>query len=387
MSNLLVPLSFNERREPLAQKVQIDGERMYNHARYVIVLDIHGTVIESFENPPFGNIVDCLVVLAPVRHRSENIEKSVVLEIGFRRFLPFAKTEYRPDGKPERTPRFKGKVNPKKKIPRSERGRTEIIYNRVPVARLSDALVEKILPEVCIGVQNCVNSIISEWKNSVPIQTRGQAYNSYVHIASIFVRIKEEEKLLCAVARFGEIRYRLTGTRTLASTATLIKKLSKRFISQHELYKTQQGDYLNRAVKNSEDADFIAQVLSLRIKYRGYTKQMIDRMLTLVGKGNSNERKLIDQIWRIHKIPQPKVDEKLSELEKSYGAKKRKLLARWKLENFISHRHEKRRVIHAQNCLTISVLGSHEELMKVVVERDKRKMQKETSECDADIPF
>ena len=391
MNNIVIPLSFNTRRAPSVQKVSTDGERMYKQARHVIVLDAYGTVIESFQNPPFGETVDCLVVLAPILYRESFIEKAIVLEIGFRRFVPYAQTEYRLTGSTKRGPSVrlkKGDPQNKNAKQAAEKHKVFAIKPRAPVAKLVDKVLIELLPIITSCIQTCVDAIIANWKDSEVIQIRGSVWNSYVYTASVFVRIPEEEEILCVAAYFGETRYRLTGTGTLASGGRLIKKYCKRFILRHKLHKTEQGDFLDTTVKDSWEAQFIASFLSVRILYKSYTEQMVRRMLTLVGKANSAERKLVDQIWRIHKIPAPKKDEVLNDLETRHGTLRRILLSSWKLQNFVSLRHDKKRLVHARNCLTISVLGSHKELTKVMDRRDKKKMEAQSpSVDDIDIPF
>jgi hypothetical protein len=356
------PLSFHGRRAPPVDKVINDGKRMFEHARYVIVLDQNGRVTQSFENPPFGKtLVDCLVVLAPLMYRNTWVAQAVLLEIGFRRFVPYAQTEYRVNGK------------------------IKAIKPRRPVCKLSDKVMVELLPHIGNAIQVCVNSIIMTWEKSIPIQVR--VVGNYTYIASIFVKIPEEEKIFCAVVRFAEFRLRLSPSMTLGSCAILLKKTCERFIKASWRYKTESGDYLNSRVRKSGDANFIADTLRTRIKFRGYTRQMVDEMLALVGKEGSPERELINQIWKLYKIPVPVRDTALDVLEKEYGHLKSQLLSRWKLGNFISYRHQRKRMSHARGALTISVLGSEVELRKMIVEHDKNRKGPTEDEDDEDIPF
>ena len=59
MDTILTMLPFNERRAPLVDKVRRDSELMYEHSRYVIVLNQQGCVVEERFNRRFDDdIVD-----------------------------------------------------------------------------------------------------------------------------------------------------------------------------------------------------------------------------------------------------------------------------------------------------------------------------------------
>jgi ribosomal protein L35 len=390
-TKLLTMLSFVGRSLPTVQKVINDGLCMYERARTVIVLDECGTVVQMFDNPPFGGTVDCLVVLAPVLYRGVAVKYSVVLEVGFRRFVPYAQTEYKLTGSTKRGPSVRGKnhaVNQTSTQQDKKKSNCVVIKAIKPrrrVAYLNDWFVIDFLPVLTEAIQHNVNEIICAWDNSFPVQLRGPQHNQYTYVASVFVRVSCEEEIISAAAKFGEMRFRLTGTGNLASFAHLLKKYCHEFIRQNRKSLTEQGNYLEETVKGSDVASFIAEVLKVRIMYRGYTGQMISKVLSLLGKQNTMQRKLIDQIWNLYAIPVPKNDVDFETLERRYRSQRRKLVASWELKNFTSFRHETRRRIHARDCKTFSVLGSVQVLKDRVALRSTRKMAR-GGDVD-DIPF
>jgi len=376
-ATVLRMLSFEGKRAPTRTKVRNDGLCMYQCARTVIVLDGHGNIVEKFNNPPFGGTVDCIAVLAPVVYNGVEIQYAVVLEIGFRRFVPYAQTEYKTSGSTKRGPSVRNKdrcVTSSPRYKKPEKGTIKAIKPRRRVAALNDCFVIDFLPVLTEVIQHNVNEIICAWDNSFPVQVRGQQHNQYTYVASVFVRVSCEEEIISAAAKFGEMRFRLTGTGNLASFADLLKKYCHEFIRQNRKSLTEQGNYLEETVKGSDIANFIAEVLKVRILYRGYTEQMISKVLSLLGKQNTRQRKLIDQIWNLYAIPVPKKDVVFETLEQRYRSQRRKLVASWGLKNFTSFRHETRRRIHARDCTTFSVLGSVQVLKDRVALRCARKM-------------
>lgn len=370
MNSLFIPASFEKGRVPTVQKVIRDGAKMYQFSRYVIVLDAIGNVIESFENYSSTEVVDCLVVLAPCVYKGASIDNAIALEIGFRRFVPYKQAEYR--------------------LPITETTyKICAIKDRLPVISLAKNLVLAILPELVKGIQRCVDSLIGTWQNSTPIQIReNKNGDQYTYIASIFARIPKQERLLCAAARFKETEFRLSKTGPLATLAKKIQALCREFIAGNKRSKTEQGDYLQRSIKKSHTIWLIEEALNKRIKYRKFTEQMIYRMLILVGKRNSPERKLLDQVFKVRAIAKPVKDIELEALEKEFGHSRKVILAKWSLTTFVSIRHASKRTLHASDCLTVAVLGSHKELEKMIQARDNRRVTTYVQgEEDAEIPF
>lgn len=391
MPNVFVPLSFTTRRAPLVQKVVSDGSRMYEHARHVIVLDSVGKVLESFENPPFGGTVDCLVVLAPCVYRNVYIDKTVVLEIGFRRFVPYAQTEYKYEGNTRRGPKVRTKKGEDKApIALSVESRTRgyAIKPRIPVIALTDRRMLAILPTLMQSIQLCVDEIIKGWKEHELIQERHVIRDEYyTYHASIFIRFPESTELLCAGARFAEMRYRVSERKNLAANAKILKERCRWFAQCFKRHKTEAGDYLDESVKSSEVAFSIADFLRTRIVYRAHTRQTIATILTLIGPATCEERKLIQQIWRIFKVPTPPDDEKLVLFSRKHRKTKGEILSLWTIENFASPKHDKNRQTHARNALTMRVFGSKVALEAGVERLLNRKERAGKERSEENVPF
>ncbi len=377
MSEILKPLPLSKGRSFVkTSKLIADGKAMYDHARHVIVLNDKGEISELFENPPFVGVVDCLVVLVPfVKHhyRGTKTILTVVLEIGLRRFVPYAVTEYRPSGKRERTPRKWGERKNNSVLPRASREPTVTIGARVRVAELSDHVLFDLLPTIAEIIQKQVDGFLAKWESSKLIQTMGPKNRPYEKVVSIFVRVHTSTPLLCAAVRFREFEYRSSEKGNIFGVAELLRRNCAQFIARHTREIATDGEYLDSVVKDSTTASFIAAEIAKRILYRGYCKRMIETMLEMIGKPDSKERQLINQIWRVHKIPQALVDEGLAKIEEEYGDIRHLLLNSWPLQGIRRTRYERQRVVHARNCLTFSIFGSHEELEKMMVEFDRRK--------------
>jgi len=269
------------------------------------------------------------------------------------------------------------------------------IKQRVPIASLTDSALLKLLPQISMSIQECVDTIIGEWNNSEVVQTRfPRRAESYVHMASICVRIPVTAALLCAAAYFSDMSYRLSKRGSLFSNAATIRALCLEFIREHKSSKTNEGDYLDDTVKTSRKPSVIADHLNKRIRYRDYSEQMVNAVLTLVGTPRSPQRKLLEQIWRIHKIEKPKRDEVLASLQKKYGRHKEKILQLFKLQIASNPRDDRKRVVHARNSSTWLVFGSPAKLAEQMKRLGVRKKVQEGSgnramlnEVEEVIPF
>jgi len=405
MSEILKPLSFKGTRGPQVRKVARDAEIMSERARHVIVLNERGEIAKTYSNPPFGGVVDCLVVLAPYTYKGVHLSQVVALEIGFRRFVPYALTEYRPSGLRTWTPRVHGERKGKQKaLPRAKREPAIQVQSRAQIATLSNKALLGILPTIAAVIQQQVDTFLSQWKNTPVIQMLGYKWREYEHRVSIFLRIPKSSSLLCAAVRFRELEYRSSEQGNLFGVAQLLKRNCIQFITRHTKDKAEDGEYLDEKIKSSNTASFIAGEIKKRISSRGYCKRMIEMVLALIGKPDSAERRLIAQIWRVYKIPQALKDEDFGEVEETYSSLKKNLLSAWTLQNFRRTRYEKARAKHARDALTLSVFGSHEELKKMMIDFDRRKdyesrkrvaeamdaekvLAMQQTDQDADIPF
>lgn len=74
------------------KKVLRDGENIYRHARYVIVIDSKGAVVEKIDRIS-GSLINVLAVIGPLVIDGTRVERSVRAEIGFGRTSPYTASE------------------------------------------------------------------------------------------------------------------------------------------------------------------------------------------------------------------------------------------------------------------------------------------------------
>jgi hypothetical protein len=345
MENLLIPLSFTNRKAPLVEKVKVDSERMYAHARYTIVLGEQGNVLESqLKDRTKKNGLDCIAVFAPMIYRGVRIEKALVLEIGVRRFVPYAETNFR-TGKPTRRGNLGGKriagIEPK------HSGRRIVISPRFPVAKLSEDALFDILPDLTAGIQKCVDAIVETWSESETVQTRWIVAGKLVrHVytysaqPSVTIRISREEALLCACASFADIAWRSSPTGQLAATARGIKHMLDPFSqSRKRAERDPDGSYEDEFVLEQIMLHYVADRLAKKVRL-GYSECLFERLLDHVGPKESIERMLAEQIARLFKITPRQNSPELQLYLDAYGEMLDCLMERWTLRGFESMRAE-----------------------------------------------
>lgn len=357
MDKFLIPLSFAKRRAPLRAKVQADAQRMYEHARYVIVLDGTGNVLEARPNRrQDDNVIDCLAVFAPVTYLGSDFDKSVVLEIGFRRFVPYAQTEYSLNSSTKRGSRLRRRKGDMREAisalrkPRRDRTLRLTIPARVPVTCLSDDALFDLLPTITEGAQRCVDDIALTWEKTLGYSIRwarggnrmtGIFLMKHELAPCLSVRIPSEIKLLCATAAFAEMEWRKQPGHHLEKRADAIKDMLKSFLRpKRQRGKNGDGDFEDDFVRASETCHWVSDRLRKIIEH-GYSPAMVEVMLDFVGPPESVARKLVEQIWRVYKIPHPKRDQEFEAFRFKYGELKDFLLERWHITNYRNLRLER----------------------------------------------
>lgn len=351
MDKIVIPVSFKERRPPLLEKVVRDADVMYSNARYVVVLDKFGNVLEQRPNRRFDDeVVDSLAVFAPFVYKGVELERVLVLEIGFRRFVPYAQAEHRLGASTRRGPvvRFrKGEERkPRTKIKRGKK-RAFSIPTRVPIAKLTNDALFDIMPALGRGIQECVDSIVLTWTTPQRVRwvktgtkTR-PVWKKHEIEPSISVRIPKETDLLCAAATFAELRWRLEPKAHIKVSADAIRAMLRYLlIPGRRKGRDAHGDFSSDFVRESAPCGYVAQRLQEKID-RGYTSVMIEGLLDLIGPPGSMARRLVEKIWSVYKIPQPKRDKLLQGYQSKYGEIEDLLLERWLLRNYRSLRLEK----------------------------------------------
>lgn len=389
MDKIVVPVSFKERRPPLLEKVVRDADIMYSNARYVIVLNKTGNILEQRFNRRFDDeVVDCLAVFAPCVYRGAEIERALVFEIGFRRFVPYAQTEHRLGASTRRGPvvRFRRgeERKPQNNIKRTKK-RAYTIQARTPVARLTDDAMFDIMPAITAGIQECVDSLVLTWATPQRVRwvkagTRAKPiWKKHEIEPSISVRIPKEAGILCATATFAELRWRLEPKTHIRASADAIKSILRYLlVPGRRKGRDVHGDFSDDFVRESSSCYWVAKRLQEKLD-RGYTSVMIEGLLDLVGTPESVARRLVEKIWKVYKVPRPKKDKLLQGYRSEYGEMEDLLLERWPLRNYRSLRLEKKKRLwiesrtshqpyrpHANNSHSFVVLASKEAQDKMV---------------------
>ncbi|MEZ0208656.1 MAG: hypothetical protein ACAH17_00560 [Candidatus Paceibacterota bacterium] len=351
MENFLIPLSFTDRRAPWPSKVRSDASRMYAQARYVITLNNLMQVSEVIHNTKNdGTVVDCLVVLAPFNYQGKYLEKTVVLEIGFRRFVPYAQTNFEKVTPRKRTAGGNMKKRVGAVIPKKKTGpRALAIKPRVPVVGLSEDVLFDLMPVISRGIQVCTDAIVSTWTNTMGATVRWTAAGNEAQRfwikhemePEIQMRIPKEAQLLCAAASFAEMVWRKKEYGNIHASAGAIKDMLKYYIREgRRRGRDAEGNFEDDYVRKGSQFQWVAERLKEKVK-RGYTPAMVEGLFDLIGKPDSIARKLIEQVWRVHKVPLAREDPVLDEYQSMYGEMKEVLLERWPLQTYRKLRGEK----------------------------------------------
>jgi hypothetical protein len=369
--SLLVYRAFGGRRgKPLITKVVRDGELMYDHARHVIVIDKQGRVTENFENHR-PHLVNCLVVLGPVVYEKKQVSQAVLLEIGFKRFVPYAQAEY-----------LVGK-------------RVVAIKPRSPVARLSDETTFALLPEIKNGIQRVVDNSIMAWKKTLPIRTLvsrskdvmgKKTDHVFYAVSRIFVKVPIEEPLLCAAMLLAEREWRGGAGMHFDTLAKSTKGKLKDYLL---LSGTRDVNRLtDEQIKKANMCYVIADMFKIRVRYRGYKQYAMETILRGIGSVNSPERILLERIFKLFKVPEAPVEHLPFKLDSTQSSRVLKLLKG--LSCYRSARHESKRKKHSTNSIVFTVLGSMDKMEKMMAERMLAKTTSSEAETlleDDDIPF
>ncbi len=416
---MFIPITSQEGdRTPTVEKVRNDARRIMSFAKCVIVLDSFGNPVQgpTYQEPRAHHPkVDCLVVVAPTVYKGVYIKYAIVLEIGFRRFVPYSQVEYRLNGSTKRGPsirRKKGDIKHEILATETIKEKVYAIKERLPVLRLTNELLYDLMPLISTGIQMCVDNIIRTWTNTEVVQLRGpRDHNHYEQEACIVVRFPRTAEVLCAVASFAEYEWRRQPKKQLDTLAKSVKGQLRYFINpkKSHRHRHKDGSFSDSFVRNSTMMYFVADKLKTRVS-RSYSWQMIEMLFELVGDPKSIEGRLIRQIWRVFKLPRPSNDRSYSRYILEYGEMKDVLLERWLVKSYRKlrlmtnrkkyveeARKDRRRPYfrHARECETFSVFASKDllaEMMREYYLRKSARMEKEATvttpeDSDADIPW
>ena len=331
MSDFLVMRSFPNRREPYVEKVRSDGILMYYEARYVIVLDEEGNVVERI-NRSITYTGNYLVVLAPLMYKGWKINLSVVLEIGLSRSAPYKQYE---------------------KCFESERF---AVKARCPVARLTDEKVIFLLPLISKQIKSIAVEETAHWK-SVTFggrrETRGKRRSSHAirWKCGIFASIPTEEEVLCYAVH-------------LLDFETRVDYLSQKVLFiEYWLRNYKQSSYSRKQLLSYAGAKKVADMV-MDAEYPAHHLSVIVRGLS------PHIRDLFDLCIRAYS-PLPKEGEEYKELEEILGSAppsdfyiflhnkfelvRAEIKKGWRLHCYIWEKRDARRKTHAQNSLRFEI--------------------------------
>jgi hypothetical protein len=206
------------------------------------------------------------------------------------------------------------------------------------------------MPTITEGIQQCVDSIALTWDKTMGHSVRwarggnrmtGTFLMKHELAPCLSVRIPNEEKLLCATASFAEMEWRKQPDHHLGKRADAIKDMLKSFLRpQRRLGKNCRGDFEDDFVRESEICQWVSVRLG-KIVEHGYSPAMVEVMLDFIGPPRSVARKLVEQIWRVYRIPRPKQDREFEAFHFEYGELKDFLLERWLITNYRNLRLER----------------------------------------------
>jgi len=371
---------------PTVGKVIRDADTMRQHARYVIELDHHGDVVDHYLNDSKAHHVDCIVVLAPAKFMSKQVDQAVALEIGFSRFVPYKMTE------------FKASKPGKKK-------QVKIIQERTRVGTLPWNVMERLLPVLWHAIQVCVDKRMETWTRARFVQEYDGKRGLKVYEAWITIRIPKDQPHLFAVLRLKDEKDRCSPGKNYAFSAEIIHREISSF---RKLKASYHGNYPDEIIKGSGSLRMIADWMKKNIKYRGYTDRSFDAIRKLLAKHASESRRIFDEVCRIFKVPKAPCDKHLDEFEPLINDHKELLVRSCTLrpvrvarrEQKRSEKTDKQGAKHALNCYTISILGSKEHMLRLEERNSYNRLSIEmpekispitfiprNSEEDADIPW
>lgn len=343
MNDFIVMRSFLNRREPFVEKVRRDGERMHDEARYVIILNKEGNIEGEIDRSE-GSTGNYIVVLAPVNYKNHTIDRSVVLEIGLGRSVPYNQFRTGPSNT------------------------SDAITYRCPVAKLADEKVIDLLPKLGQVIQSVVDEDISHRRNLI-YYTSMTPFGDLSKIGKEvpngkFITIPNEESILVYSCLSKDIELR---SKTHLS---LFVKIIKRSLGN-----LKHAYYPKGELKRFKVVKEIASVL----KESNYPIHFIEIIRAKLGKETTKVRALFEQILEVFGIePEESSDEKYllyKSLHKIWKERQKELMNRLAIKTISDSKRDVRKKqyaktsgnnqTHAQNCIRVEVYPSEEAIEKI----------------------
>ncbi len=326
MSDVLTMRSFPNERAPTVTKIRSDGIRMYCEARYVIVLNDEGEVIEKI-NRSLTYTGNFLVVLAPVIYDGWKVNLSVVLEIGFSRSVPYQQYEQiTSDGVRYRT------------------------ITRRPVAQLTDAKIIELLSTISSSLRNIVDEETSHRKKLIWVK---YGKDKREMLSGMFVSIPlDEASPLVYVCLEKDFISRTNGH--LQLFVDLVKE---------KLRKLKFAYYPKGQIKRFKVSQEIASILF----DANYPVHFLEFIRKKLGKETKKVRALFEQIveeFEIKTKNKNNIDIFYKDLEKIFSEDKESLIENFKITVQTHPKRDNKRSVHAKDCLRIEIHPSIEAVQK-----------------------
>lgn len=364
-------------------KVIRDAENMREYARYVIVLDHSGDVVDHYLNDSKGHLIDSIVVLAPAKFLGECVDYAVALEIGLSRFVPYKMTEFKTN-----------KPGKKKQV--------KVIQERTRVGTLPWGITTRLLPVLWRAIQICVDKRMETWTRARFVQEYFGQRGMSVYESWITIRIPKDQPLIYTVLRLKDEQDRTSPGKTYAASAEIIHREIGLF---RKLKVSYRGAYPDEVIRGSSSLRMIADWMKKNIKYRAYTNRSFEAIHKILLGYDGESLRIFKELCRVFKVPNAPRDNQLDTFESSLGEHKELLLSGCTLrpcrvikrEQKRNAETEKKGPKHALDCYTISILGSKDHMRELDERNTRNRLAFETSakpsqvevisECDDDIPW
>ncbi len=328
MSNFLTMRSFPNQRAPTVEKIRSDGIRMYCEARYVIVLNEEGEVVEKI-NRSITYTGNFLVILAPVIYKGWKVNLSVVLEIGFSRSVPYQQFE-----------KWLGE----------EKVATK---GRRPICKLTDEKVILLLSLLSDIVKIVALEETHYWKSVTYGGEKNPARSRRIDWkCGIFASIPVDEEILCYAVYVLDIETRSV---YLKEKSFFIKFWFRNFKLAH---------YSRNQLRSFTGAQKVAEMI-MNAEYPKHYLQVV------IGSLSSRNKILLELCVRAFS-KEPKEGEEYKELEdllktpeppalytllqsKFESNVVTEIKSGWNLNGYIWDKRDKERIVHAKNALRFEI--------------------------------
>lgn len=324
MNDFLIMRSFDSnQRVPTVDKVRRDGIRMYSEARYVIVLNEEGDVVERI-NRSITWMGNYLVVLAPVLYDGWKINLSVVLEIGLSRSVPYQQFEKKIDGK------------------------TVATKNRRPIVKFTDTKIISLTSILSQSLKTIALEETKHWKSVEYGGKRKQVGRRISWKSSIFASIPHDEEILCYAVYLSDLETRF---RYLKEKVRFIKFWLKKY--QFSYYSRKQLRSFAGAQKVAElliNAKYPTHHLHIILNNLSHKHRELVELSVRAFSPETEEYKELDEILKTPTAPSFYIF-----LHSRLKMLRNEIKNGWKLHGYVWEKRDANRKVHAQNSLRFEI--------------------------------